>query len=102
MAPTAALLFSAMVWAFSYFPIVWLLDDMSAPAMQAVRFLAAGAVMLVLRPRSVTELGRREWRGSVLLAVLLAAGSILQAAGLRLISPAVSGFVATLYVVLTP
>lgn len=102
MVYTAALLFSAMVWAFSYFPIVWLLGDMSAPAMTAVRFLAAGVVMLTLRPRAVADLGRREWRGSVLLALLLSTGSILQAAGLRLVSPAVSGFVATLYVVLTP
>ncbi|GAA1819093.1 DMT family transporter [Luedemannella flava] len=102
MAPTLALLVGSALWAYAYLPAGWLLSEMSTPAITATRFLGAGLIMLALRPRCLRALGRREVRGGLLLAVLLGVGTGLQLAGLRMISPAVSGFVSALYVVLTP
>lgn len=103
MAPALALLFSSLVWAFSYFPITWLYADHVSPASVVVlRFLGAGLLMLAVRPRSVRRLGRRELRGGALLGLLLGLGTLLQLEGLAIVSPAVSGFVTTIYVVFTP
>lgn len=103
MLPASALLFSSLIWAFSYFPIEWLYGDhVSAASLVVLRFLGAGAVMLAVRPRAVRLLGRRELLGGVLLGVLLGLGTLLQLEGLTVISPAVSGFVTTLYVIFTP
>jgi len=103
MAPASALLFSSLIWAFSYFPIEWLYGDGMSPASLVVlRFLGAGVAMLAVRPRVVRLLGRRELLGGALLGVLLGLGTLLQLEGLTIVSPAVSGFVTTLYVIFTP
>ncbi len=96
------MLAAAAVWGFTYLCTVWVLAEASTASFLAVRFLAAGALLVALRPGAVRALTRREATAGAGLGVLLAAGIGLQVEGLRHISPAVSGFVTTLYVVLTP
>ncbi len=66
------------------------------------RFVLAGALLVVLRPRALVRLGRRGWRQGLLLGLALAAGYMTQTFGLRLTPPAVSGFLTGLQVVFTP
>lgn len=65
----------------------------------ALRFgLAALLMLLVPRARRAD---RAAWRGGLLLGVLLFAGFVLQMLGLEDISPAVSAFLTSLYVLFT-
>jgi drug/metabolite transporter (DMT)-like permease len=98
----AAMLVASGIWGFSYLCTVWVLAEASTASFLAVRFLGAGLLLLALRPRALRALTRRDLIAGAGLGALLAAGLGLQVEGLRHISPAVSGFVTTLYVVLTP
>ncbi len=68
----------------------------------AWRFLVAGGLLTVVRPRSLLRLGRRGWAQGVVLGLALAGGYVLQTFGLRYTSAAVSGFLTGLQVVFTP
>ncbi len=58
----------------------------------AWRFLVAGGLLTVARPRSLQRLGRKGWAQGVVLGLALAGGYVLQTYGLRYTSAAVSGF----------
>lgn len=68
----------------------------------AWRFLVAGGLLTVVRPRSLQRLGRRGWAQGVVLGLTLAGGYCLQTFGLRYTSAAISGFLTGLQVVFTP
>ncbi len=68
----------------------------------AWRFLVAGGLLAVIRPRALKRLGRRGWSKGAVLGLTLAGGYILQTYGLRYTSAAVSGFLTGLQVVFTP
>ena len=68
----------------------------------AWRFLVAGGLLTVVRPRSLLNLGRRGWAQGVVLGLTLAGGYVLQTFGLRYTSAAISGFLTGLQVVFTP
>ena len=68
----------------------------------AWRFLVAGGLLTVVRPRSLLRLGRRGWAQGVVLGLTLAGGYVLQTFGLRYTSAAISGFLTGLQVVFTP
>ncbi len=68
----------------------------------AWRFLVAGGLLALFRPRSLQRLGRRGWSQGVVLGLALAGGYVLQTLGLRYTSAAVSGFLTGLQVVFTP
>ena len=68
----------------------------------AWRFLVAGGLLAVVKPRSLQRLGRRGWAQGVVLGLTLAGGYVLQTFGLRYTSAAISGFLTGLQVVFTP
>jgi drug/metabolite transporter (DMT)-like permease len=64
----------------------------------AIRF-ALAAVVLALWPRARRGLDRGAWRGGGVLGAILFAGFLLQMLGLENVSPPVSAFLTSLYVV---
>jgi drug/metabolite transporter (DMT)-like permease len=71
-------------------------------AFLAVRFAIATGVLAVPAFARVRSLGRDGAAGGVLLGLLLAAGYVLQTAGLERTTVSSTGFITGLYVVLTP
>jgi drug/metabolite transporter (DMT)-like permease len=71
-------------------------------AFLAVRFAIATGVLAVPALARVRSLGRAGAGGGVLLGLLLAAGYVLQTAGLQRTTVSSTGFVTGMYVVLTP
>lgn len=65
----------------------------------AVRFLAAGALLLPLVARGLT---RAVWRDALLLAVPSVAGYVLQVGGMRGVDAGTNAFLTSLYTPLTP
>ena len=63
-----------------------------------VRFLLAAGV-LALWPRAWRKLDGGAWRGGAVLGVILFSGFLLQMLGLEQVSPPVSAFLTSLYVV---
>jgi drug/metabolite transporter (DMT)-like permease len=66
------------------------------------RALAAAAFFLILRPRLLSGLTRKEWRQGVLLGFFGGAGLIFQADGMNYTSASVSAFLTQFYCVLLP
>ncbi|NEE28391.1 DMT family transporter [Streptomyces sp. SID7982] len=97
-----ALLCATAVWGWSYLATVWLLPEMGTASLVAVRFVLAGLLMVAVRPRAVFALGRRHLLAGLALAVLLGLGTLLQVEGQHHIPPSQSGFLVSLFVVLTP
>jgi drug/metabolite transporter (DMT)-like permease len=71
-------------------------------AFLAVRFAIATGVLAVPALARLRSLGRGGAGGGVLLGVLLAAGYVLQTAGLERTTVSSTGFITGMYVVLTP
>lgn len=67
----------------------------------AVRFGAAALIVLAISRRARRHLGRAEWRSGAWLGALLFGGFALQMTGLAEVSPAVSAFLTSLYVLFT-
>lgn len=68
----------------------------------AWRFLLAGLLLVVMRPRAVLALGRQGWAQGLVLGAMLFAGEMLQTFGLRYTTAAISGFLTGLQVVFVP
>ena len=67
-----------------------------------MRFVIAGFFLLLLVPKTWVGLGNFEvWKGGLLLGVIVWGGFILQMLGLTEVTPAVSAFLTSLYVVFT-
>ncbi|MGI5350305.1 DMT family transporter [Streptomyces sp. CA-250714] len=98
----AALTCATAVWGWSYIATVWLLPEMGTASLVAVRFTLAGLIMLAVRPRAVLSIGRRHLLAGLALAGLLGSGTLLQVEGQHHIPPSQSGFLTSLFVVLTP
>lgn len=71
-------------------------------AFLAVRFVLATAALVVPAAPRVISLGRRGGTAAATLGVLLAAGYVLQTAGLERTTVSGTGFITGMYVVLTP
>ncbi|MEU6285295.1 DMT family transporter [Streptomyces sp. NPDC047028] len=97
-----ALTGATAVWGWSYLATVWLLPEMGTASLVAVRFLAAGVLMVAVRPRAILALGRRHVLAGLALACCLGSGTMLQVAGQHHIPASQSGFLTSLFVVLTP
>jgi drug/metabolite transporter (DMT)-like permease len=89
-------------WGSTFVVVKEAVSHVPVASFLAFRFLLASAVLVVLRPRALLRLTRREWTEGALLGLALAAGYLLQTEGLRSTPPAVSGFITGLQVVLTP
>ncbi|GAA3521442.1 DMT family transporter [Nocardioides daeguensis] len=99
---TLALLAMTACWGSTFFLIKDLLERVPTVDFLAVRFLLAGAVMLLVAPRAVARLAPDVRRRALVLGALYGVAQLLQTAGLAETPASVSGFVTGLYVVATP
>jgi drug/metabolite transporter (DMT)-like permease len=90
------------VWGTTFVVVKDAVAKMPVMDFLAWRFVIATAVMIVVRPRSLTALGRRGWWRGILLGGTLAGGYVAQTYGLRHTSAAASGFITGMFVVFTP
>ncbi len=96
------LLFASAIWGSTFVVVKQALAQSSVLDFLAWRFILAGLILTLLRPRSLVRLGRRGWQHGVLLGLALAAGYMTQTFGLEYTPAAVSGFLTGLQVVFTP
>jgi drug/metabolite transporter (DMT)-like permease len=90
------------VWGSTFFMIADIVTRIDVPDLLAVRFALAALVLAVLGRRSMRRLSRPALRRGVLLGLLYGVAQFLQTFGLAHTSPALSGFLTGMYVVLTP
>ena len=99
---TLALLAMTASWGSTFFLIKDLLERVPTVDFLAVRFVVAGAAMLLVAPRAVARLSAEARKRAIVLGGLYGVAQILQTAGLAHTPASVSGFITGLYVVATP
>lgn len=102
-----ALALVAMVWGGTFVLVKDALADVSPVLFLALRFSAATialGVLYILNPSGRGARGSKYggWTGGIVTGVLLYLGYLLQTLGLRLTTPAKSGFITGLSIVLVP
>jgi drug/metabolite transporter (DMT)-like permease len=102
MLALAALLAVTAVWGVTFVQVKDAVALYPLFAFLAVRFAIATLTLAVPGTRRVRSLGRAGIAGGALLGLLLAAGYVLQTAGLERTTVSSTGFVTGMYVVLTP
>jgi drug/metabolite transporter (DMT)-like permease len=102
MLPLAALLAMTAIWGVTFVQVKDAVELYPLFAFLAVRFAIATAALAVPAGRRIARLGRRGIAAGALLGLLLAAGYVLQTAGLQRTTVSSTGFVTGMYVVLTP
>jgi drug/metabolite transporter (DMT)-like permease len=98
----AALVAVTAVWGLTFVQVKDAVELYPLFAFLAVRFAIASLTLAVPARRRVRTLGRSGWAAGALLGLLLAAGYVLQTAGLQRTTVSSTGFVTGLYVVFTP
>jgi drug/metabolite transporter (DMT)-like permease len=98
----AALVAVTAVWGLTFVQVKDAVELYPLLAFLAVRFAIASLALAVPARRRVATLGRSGWAAGALLGLLLAAGYVLQTAGLERTTVSSTGFVTGLYVVFTP
>ena len=66
------------------------------------RFLIATLILIAIRPRVLRQISRALLKKGSIAGIFLACGYIFQTLGLSLTTPAITGFITGLYVVITP
>jgi drug/metabolite transporter (DMT)-like permease len=102
MLPLAALVAATAVWGVTFVQVKDAVELYPLFAFLAVRFVLATAVLAAPARRRVRSLGGRGSGAAAVLGLLLAAGYVLQTAGLQRTTVSGTGFVTGMYVVLTP
>jgi drug/metabolite transporter (DMT)-like permease len=102
MLALAALLVVTAVWGVTFVQVKDAVALYPLFAFLAIRFAIATLTLAVPGTRRVRSLGRAGIGAGALLGLLLAAGYVLQTAGLERTTVSTTGFVTGMYVVLTP
>jgi drug/metabolite transporter (DMT)-like permease len=97
-----ALLAVAARWGISFVWMKEILDQQDVYSFLVSRFTVAALVMLVVNPRFLKKLNRKIAAKGALIGTALGLGYIFQTLGLERTTPAITGFITGLYVVLTP
>jgi drug/metabolite transporter (DMT)-like permease len=100
--PVVALIAVTAVWGVTFVQVKDAVELYPLFAFLAVRFAIATLTLAVPAAGRVRTLGRSGVSAGVLLGLLLAAGYVLQTAGLQRTTVSSTGFVTGMYVVLTP
>ncbi|HYO81166.1 MAG TPA: DMT family transporter, partial [Bryobacteraceae bacterium] len=99
------LVFVSFVWGATFVLVKSALNDVSAVLFLALRFSLAAVLLGLLASLRGQWRDRFGWRalgGGALTGTVLYAGYLLQTLGLRQTTPALSGFITGLYIVLVP
>jgi len=98
----AALIAVTVVWGVTFVQVKDAVELYPLLAFLAVRFVLATLILAPPGVRRLASLGRGGAGGASVLGLLLAAGYVLQTAGLERTTVSGTGFVTGMYVVLTP
>ena len=101
LAPWALIAVAAM-WGISFVWMKDILDQQDVYSFLVSRFVVAALVMMVANPKVITRLNRELLIKGSLIGTALGLGYIFQTLGLERTTPAITGFITGLYVVLTP
>lgn len=101
LAPWALLAVAAM-WGISFVWMKDILDQQDVYSFLTSRFLVAAFVMILFRPTIIRKFSRDLVGKGLLIGAVLGSGYIFQTLGLDRTTPAITGFITGLYVVLTP
>lgn len=101
LAPWALLAVAAM-WGISFVWMKDILDQQDVYSFLVSRFVVAALVMLVANPKVLARLNRTLLLKGSLIGTALGLGYMFQTLGLERTTPAITGFITGLYVVLTP
>lgn len=90
------------VWGWTFLGVKDAVLKMPVMDFLAIRFSIAAVTLILLRPKAISKISRRQsWHG-IILGVLLGLAYITQTFGLQITSPATAGFITGMAVVLTP
>lgn len=101
LAPWALLAVAAM-WGISFVWMKDILDQQDVYSFLVSRFVVAALVMIVVNPRFLSKINRAILLKGSVIGTALGLGYIFQTLGLERTTPAITGFITGLYVVLTP
>ncbi|NDE71576.1 MAG: DMT family transporter, partial [Actinobacteria bacterium] len=96
------LLAVAAMWGISFVWMKDILDQQDVFSFLTSRFLVAAIVMIIIRPKVIKLFTPELVRKGLLIGAALGSGYIFQTLGLDRTTPAITGFITGLYVVLTP
>lgn len=97
-----SLVLVSLLWGATFVLVQNALDDISTVLFLALRFSIAAAVLALVHRVRGGRFSRAGLGAGILVGSLLYAGYLLQTLGLRHTTPATSGFITGLYVVLVP
>lgn len=101
LAPWALLAVAAM-WGISFVWMKDILDQQDVYSFLTSRFIVAAAAMIALRPKVIRQFSKELVTKGLLVGMALGSGYIFQTLGLERTTPAITGFITGLYVVITP
>ncbi len=99
---TIMLIVLVTIWGATFPFEKMVLADISPFSLNFYRFLAADMLLLFMFFPTIKRDLRFVWKEGMILGTLMSAGYILQTWGLSYTSPAKSGFITALYIVLIP
>lgn len=98
----AALISVAAMWGLAFVLMVDPIERQGINDFLSFRFLLATLLLILLRPRVLTIIKGELLIKGGLAGIFLGSGYIFQTLGLSLTTPAITGFITGLYVVITP
>ena len=101
LAPWALLAVAAM-WGISFVWMKDILDQQDVYSFLVSRFIVAALVMILVNPRFLMRINIKLLLKGSVIGTALGLGYIFQTLGLERTTPAITGFITGLYVVLTP
>ena len=101
LAPWALLAVAAM-WGISFVWMKDILDQQDVYSFLTSRFLVAAAAMILLKPKVLKLFTKELVFKGLIVGIALGSGYIFQTLGLDRTTPAITGFITGLYVVVTP
>lgn len=101
LAPWALLAVAAM-WGISFVWMKDILDQQDVYSFLTSRFLVAAAAMILLKPKVLKLFTKELVFKGLIVGMALGSGYIFQTLGLDRTTPAITGFITGLYVVVTP
>ena len=101
LAPWALLAVAAM-WGISFVWMKDILDQQDVYSFLVSRFLVAAIAMIAIRPKVIKQFNKDLVLKGLVIGAALGAGYVFQTLGLERTTPAITGFITGLYVVITP